>query len=140
MRKEKSMAAEPKMLWSEQIDLAATHGLLGKRLYVISSKPTNGLGPILENVEEHIAYQTELERDGIMFAAGPLASEDSKEWLGDGLFVYRAESIDVARKIAEADPMHSSGARDFTLREWLLNEGTYSVQVYYSAGISPKVT
>ena len=136
---EKSMTAEPKILWSEQIDLAATRGLLGKRLYVISSKPTKGLGPIMGMVDEHIAYQTKLERDGIMFAAGPLANEDATEWLGEGLFVYRAESIADARRIAEADPMHSSGARAFTLREWLLNEGTYSVQVYYSAGISPKI-
>ena len=94
----------------------------------------------MENLGEHVAYQTTLERDGVMFAAGPLASEDLTEWLGEGLFMYRADSIDHARKIAEADPMHSSGARTFTVREWMVNEGTYSIQVYYSAGIAPKIT
>jgi hypothetical protein len=34
--------------------------------------------------------------------------------------------------------MHSSGARAFTIREWMLNEGPYTVQVYYSAGIRPQ--
>jgi uncharacterized protein len=134
------MTQEPKMPWHELVELCTTKGLLAKRLWVISSKPTDGLGPILDNLEEHLAYQTKLERDGIMFAAGPLASEDLTEWLGEGLFMYRADSIDAARKLAEADPMHSSGARSFTIREWMLNEGTYSIQVYYSAGIAPKIT
>ena len=128
------------MPWHELVELCTTKGLLAKQLWVISSKPTDGLGPILDNLEEHLAYQTKLERDGIMFAAGPLASEDLTEWLGEGLFMYRADSIDAARKLAEADPMHSSGARGFTIREWMLNEGTYSIQVYYSAGIAPKIT
>jgi uncharacterized protein YciI len=128
------------MPWQELVEICTTKGLLAKQLWVISSKPANGLGPILDNLEEHLAYQTKLEQDGIMFAAGPLASEDLTEWLGEGLFMYRADSIDVARKLAEADPMHSSGARTFTIREWMLNEGTYSIQVYYSAGIAPKIT
>jgi len=128
------------MPWQELVELCTAKGLLAKQLWVISSKPTNGLGAILNNLEEHLAYQTKLERDGIMFAAGPLASEDLTEWLGEGLFMYRADSIDAARKLAEADPMHSSGARRFTIREWMLNEGTYSIQVYYSAGIAPKIT
>lgn len=134
------MTQEPKMPWQELVELCNTKGLLAKQLWVISSKPTNGLGPILDNLEEHLAYQTKLERDGIMFAAGPLASEDLTEWLGEGLFMYRADSLDAARKLAEADPMHSSGARSFTIREWMLNEGSYSIQVYYSAGIAPKIT
>lgn len=134
------MSEEPRMSWQEQVDFAASHGLLGMRLYVISSKPSNGLRAVLDNVEEHVAFQTQLERDGVMFAAGPLASEDLTEWLGEGLFMYRADSIDDARKIAESDPMHSSGARNFTIREWMVNEGTYTVQVFYSSGIRPHVS
>jgi hypothetical protein len=48
--------------------------------------------------------------------------------MGEGLFMYRADSIDEARKLAEADPMPSSGARDFTVREWMVNEGTHSIR------------
>ena len=131
--------SEPRMTWKEMVDFSESHNLLAKRLYVISSKPTNGLGPINEVLDEHVKFQTKLEVDGVMFAAGPLASEDLQEWLGEGLFMYRAASIDEARSIAESDPMHSSGARSFTIREWMLNEGTYTVQVFYSAG-RPKIT
>lgn len=34
----------------------------------------------------------------------------------------------------EADPMHACGARRFTVRPWLLNEGTFSVRLFYSGG------
>ena len=129
----------PTMSWQEMVDFSRTHELLAKRLFVVSSKPTNGLGPILEVVDEHVRYQTQLELDGVMFAAGPLASADLQQWEGEGLFMYRAESMEQATVIAEADPMHSSGARHFSIREWLLNEGTYTVQVFYSAG-RPKIT
>lgn len=130
---------EPRMSWQEMVEFSESHDLLAKRLYVVSSKPTNGLGPIQKVLDEHVKFQTKLEVDGVMFAAGPLASEDLQEWLGEGLFMYRAESMAEAVKIAEADPMHSSGARTFTIREWMLNEGTYTVQVFYSAG-RPKIT
>jgi uncharacterized protein len=50
------------------------------------------------------------------------------------MFIYRAESLAEATKLAAADPMHSSGARSFTVRAWLLNEGTFSVRLFYSGG------
>ncbi|MFG3133266.1 YciI family protein [Streptomyces tendae] len=126
--------SEQRMSWQELVEYSKTHDLLAKRLYVVSSKPTNGLGPITEVLDEHVKFQTKLEVDGVMFAAGPLASEDLQEWLGEGLFMYRADSMEEAVRIAEADPMHSSGARTFTMREWMLNEGSYTIQVFYSAG------
>jgi len=129
-----------KMSWEQLLNSGREMGLLALKLYVISSKPLKGLAPVLDLMESHVAYQMQLERDGVMFAAGPLANEDSTEWLGEGLFMYRAESIDAAREIAQADPMHRNGARSFTVREWMLNEGTYSVQVYYSAGIKPRIS
>jgi uncharacterized protein YciI len=130
---------EPSMTWKEMVDFSGSHNLLAKKLYVVSSKPTHGLGPINEALVEHVAFQTKLEVDGVLFAAGPLASEDLQEWKGEGLFVYRADSMAEATTIADSDPMHSSGARTFTIREWLLNEGTYTVQVFYSAG-RPTIT
>lgn len=133
------MSESPRMTWQETRKASEAHGLLCKRLYVLNSRPTNGLGPVLASLEQHLAYQNRLELDGIMFAAGPLASEDLSEWLGEGLFVYRAESMDQAVKYAADDPMHISGARTFTVREWMLNEGSLTVQLLYSGG-KPKIT
>lgn len=35
-------------------------------------------------------WQIKLERDGVMFAAGPLADDQEAFWEGEGIFVYRA--------------------------------------------------
>jgi uncharacterized protein len=69
-----------------------------------------------------------------MFGAGPLSDDAEQQWRGDGLFIYRAGSRDAALKLAEADPMHARGARSFTVRPWLLNEGTFSLRLFYSGG------
>ena len=126
--------SEPMMSWADLLAWSDEHGLLAKRLYVVLSEPTNGLGPVLDNLDEHVGYQTKLEREGVMFAAGPLSDDAEQQWHGDGLFIYRAESRDAAVRRAEADPMHASGARRFTVRPWLLNEGTFSVRLFYSGG------
>jgi uncharacterized protein len=128
------MTETPRMSWPELLTWSEEHNLLAKRLYIVLSEPTNGLGPVLENLEPHVAYQTKLEIDGVMFGAGPLSDDAEQEWLGSGIFIYRAASRDEAVKLAEADPMHASGARRFTVRPWMLNEGTFSVRLFYSGG------
>lgn len=127
------MAAQH-MPWDELIQWSKDHDLLAKRLYVVISEPTNGIGPVLENLEPHVAYQTRLENRGVMFGAGPMADDAEQEWPGDGIFIYRAESRAEAFSFAEEDPMHIAGARRFVVRPWLLNEGTFSVRLFYSGG------
>jgi uncharacterized protein len=120
--------------WTELVQYSRDHNLLAKQLYVVFSEPANGIGPVMAAIDPHVAYQTRLELDGTMFAAGPLATDDEQSWTGDGMFVYRASSMAEARGFAEADPMHQSGARTFRIRPWLLNEGTFSVRLFYSGG------
>lgn len=118
-------------------DIVATcveRGYLAKQLYVVFTRPTQGIGPIMENLGVHLAYQEKLETDGIMFAAGPNWTDDGKEWEGDGMVVYRASSMEEASAIAAADPMHASGARSFTVRPWLVNEGTVTIQLGFATG------
>jgi hypothetical protein len=125
---------ERRMPWGELVSWSQEHNLLALRLYVVFSEPTDGLGPVLENLEPHVEFQTRLENDGILFAAGPLADDAEEQWNGEGLFVYRAASREEAVRIAESDPMHKSGARRFVVHPWLLNEGTYNVRLFYSGG------
>jgi uncharacterized protein len=114
--------------------LAASKGMLQKQLYVVFTKPVSGMGPVMAQLSVHLEYQMKLERDGIMFGAGPFWTDDEQKWEGEGMVVIRAKSIAEARAIAAADPMHSSGARSYTVRPWLLNEGTLTLQVNYSSG------
>jgi uncharacterized protein YciI len=97
----------------EIIALSKKEGFLAKQLYVVFTTPTNGIGPVMKNVKEHLAFQVRLEKEGIMFAAGPNWTDDEKSWDGDGMVVIRANSLADAKKIMERDPMHKSGARKF---------------------------
>ncbi len=114
--------------------LDASKGMLQKQLYVVFTKPTRGLGPVLENLNGHLEFQCSLERRGIMFGAGPFWTDDEQEWLGEGMVIIRAASLAEAKRIAAEDPMHESGARSFVVRPWLLNEGTITVKITYSDG------
>jgi uncharacterized protein len=91
---------------AEIVALSKEKGFLAKQLYVVVTTPTNGMGPVMENIKEHLAFQESLEAQGIMFAAG----------------------------VAAKDPMHSSGARKFTVRPWLVNEGTVTIKLNYAKG------
>lgn len=118
----------------EIMDLSKRQGFLAKQLYVIFTKPANGIKPVMDNLKEHLAFQIELEKEGTMFAAGPNWTDDEKSWEGDGMVVVRAQSLAEAEQIAARDPMHKSGARKFTVRPWFVNEGTIMVRLNYSKG------
>jgi hypothetical protein len=109
-------------------------GYLAKQLYVVFTKPTGGIGPVMANLADHLQFQQQLERDGIMFAAGPNWTDDEREWEGEGMVVVRAGSIADARAIAARDPMHISGARTFQVRPWLVNEGAITVELGLATG------
>ena len=115
-------------------DESRRRGYLARQLYLVSTRPVNGIGPVMENLATHLAFQEELERDGIMFAAGPNWTDDEQSWEGDGTVVLRAASLAEAKEIAARDPMHTSGARSFTVRPWLINEGTLTVQLGFATG------
>jgi len=117
----------------EQI-LEASGDFLKKQLYVVVSKPTNGIGPVMENLSNHLDHQCKIEQEGILFAAGPLWTDDEKYWEGDGMFVIRASSVEHARELAASDPMHQCGARSFTVRPWLVNEGRFTLRIEFSTG------
>jgi len=77
-----------------------------------------------------------MEKSGNLIFAGPLSDDSGENWSGAGLIVYRATSLDAARALATADPMHESGCRTFIIRRWLLNEGQLRLTVSLSTQIS----
>ena len=120
--------------WQEFIARVRSRGVLGKQLYVITTEPAGDLDAVRENMGDHLAYQESLEASGVMFAAGPFADDAEREWSGAGMVIVRAASLDEARAIADADPMHARGARRYRIRPWLLNEGSLTLRVTYSDG------
>ena len=56
--------------------MEASSRMLQKQLYAIFTVPAGDIRPILERMEEHLAFQVSLERDGILYAAGPMWTDD----------------------------------------------------------------
>lgn len=110
------------------------HGkMLHKRLYIIFSEPTEKTGDRRKIFPKHIAYQLEIEKKGILFAAGPFVDAKGKPQ-GPGMIVVRARNMAEAKKIAEADPFHKEGYRKFRIQAWEINEGGFNVHVKFSDG------
>lgn len=105
-------------------------GLLALELYVIETGPA-----VSERTRavlaDHIAHQIELERQGILFAAGPLYGE-GEELPSKGMVVIRAKDFDDAKRIADSDPFHQQGIRSYSVRKWIVNEGSQDVTVRFS--------
>jgi uncharacterized protein YciI len=108
---------------------------LNKKLFVIHTTPVDSppAGDRDEIRAKHLQYQYELEDRGIMFAAGPFLGADDKP-TGAGLIIYRADSLEAAKRIADADPYHASGFRSYTIQPWRISEGTFTLKVEYSTG------
>jgi uncharacterized protein YciI len=105
-------------------------GHLGKELYVITSIPVASREELERLLPQHLQHQTGLERDGILFAAGPLFREDGSR--AGGLIIIRANSFAAAQSIASSDPYHAEGLRSYTMQRWTVNEGSYTLRVTYS--------
>lgn len=120
--------------WKEYKAEAQQRGALALELFVARSTPAQSSEDIRAVLPEHLAYQAKLERAGQLAFAGPLSDESGAEMQGVGLIVYRADGLEAARALADADPMHQSGARTYEMRRWLINEGSFTLSVGLSTG------
>ncbi|MEM9433902.1 MAG: YciI family protein [Pseudomonadota bacterium] len=122
--------------WVDYKSQAKSRGALALELYAAISTPAKGPDEVKAALPDHLAYQGTLERAGNLAFAGPMSDETGEHMQGAGLIIYRAASLEEARKLAEADPMHSAGARSFVLRRWMINEGSLTLSVGLSTGSS----
>ena len=107
-----------------------TKKFLGKEMYLVVTRPVRS-PEIEKRLMEHLNHQVELEKRGIMFAAGPLYPRDS-DIPEAGMFVLRAKSFEEADAICKEDPLHKAGLRTYTIQKWRLNEGRITVTVDFS--------
>ena len=118
--------------WNEYKQAAQARGSLALELFVIESTPITP-EKLAETLPAHLAYQAEQENSGTLAFAGPLSDESGEQMNGSGLIIYRADSMEAARAIADADPMHANGVRNYTLRKWMINEGSLQLDLKLSA-------
>ena len=118
--------------WTEYKEIARSRGALALELFVVYSTPNGDQDLLKATLPGHLDYQKEREAKGDLVLAGPLSDATGKEMEGAGMIVYRARSFEDAQSLAEADPMHKAGARSFTLRRWLVNEGALNISLSLS--------
>jgi uncharacterized protein YciI len=121
-------------LWDDYKQHSKDRGMLALELFVVVTTPAGTPEQVKAELSAHLAYQRQMEMEGRLVLAGPTSDETGQQMEGAGMILYRAASMEEARRMAEADPMHSSGARTFTLRKWLVNEGSLTLSVGLSTG------
>ena len=105
--------------------------MLGKKLWVIMTKRVVPLEEVQKHTKAHLLHQIKLEKDGIMYGAGPAVVPGASE-ASFGLIVIRAKDEAEARRIADSDPMHKEGVRKYELYQWTMNEGRLSITIDFS--------
>jgi uncharacterized protein len=104
---------------------------LGLQLYVVTSK-AKSLEDVKRTLPQHRDYLRQLEEEGVLFGAGPLWTTDGQYFEGDGLLIYRGSSVEAVEQRVMQDPMHKTGAREYSILPWLLNDGSLTVRISLS--------
>ena len=63
-------------------------------------------------IAPHYAHLDRLREAGVLELAGPFPDKTG------GAYIVRAASLEEAEAFAFADPLHTSGASDVSVREW----------------------
>ncbi len=85
------------------------------------------LGPVML---DHYRWIIGLEKQGLVFASGPLFKPDGSQ--GVGMTVFRVDSFEAADDLAKGDPFVTGGAAEFSIERWQINEGRVTVSIDYS--------
>jgi uncharacterized protein YciI len=119
--------------WRQRVDNARAEGLVAREFFIVFTEPAKDRESVQRHLGIHLVYQRDLEKRGVIVAAGPLSDEKGEEWTGKGMIIYRAANIAEARKIADGDPMHRDGVRTYKIIPWLMNEGSFTLSVNLAA-------
>ncbi len=78
----------------------------------------------------HYHWLTDLEKQGVLFASGPMFIRDGSP--GAGMTVFRAPDFQHADVLAASDPFCKAGAASYDLQRWSVGSGRVSIVVDFS--------
>ena len=117
---------------NDKLEIDALHErMLRKQLWVIITERAVPPDEMNKHLKAHLEHQISLEKQGIMYGAGPAIVPGEKA-PAFGLIIIRAKDADEARKIADSDPMHVAGVRTYKLYQWSMNEGRLNITLDFS--------
>ena len=122
---------------AEQRAKALMAKLQREQCYLIMMRPAENPKvvsiPQAEMRLEHHDYLVDMERRGILFAAGPLRDDEGWE-RGHGLLIFRASNRTEATEWAMQEPYTKYGQREVEVIPWQRNEGTISINLRLADG------
>lgn len=109
--------------------LALKEKMLQKQFFVMTREMLDPgkLSPVLL---AHYRWIIDLEKQGKVFASGPMFEKDGQQ--GVGMTIFRVDSWEEAEQLAAADPFCEAGAVDFSIQRWQVNEGRVNVSIDFS--------
>mmetsp|Transcript_42251 Transcript_42251/g.82929 ORF Transcript_42251/g.82929 Transcript_42251/m.82929 type:complete len:575 (+) Transcript_42251:111-1835(+) len=93
---------------------------------------------IAELEDDHLAWLSLMERQGLIFASGPykekIAEENGQEPMSegstaDGMIIFRAKSMSHAHELAMSDPYHENCVCTFRIMPWAMESGLLTLTV-----------
>jgi uncharacterized protein YciI len=100
------------------------------RHYYVMIRTIVDPGVIPGIIPEHLQWLISLEKRNLIFASGPLFDTSDKQT--GGMTVFRTESLQETDEIAVEDPLISSGAMNYEIQRWQINEGRINVSIDFS--------
>jgi len=116
---------------------AITSSLVREQAYVLMMRPNPDAPAIASRDQlriEHHEYLLDLERRGILFAAGPFADRGEKP-SGSGMIIIRAPSKEEATRIGFEEPYTKNRLRLMDVMPWQRNEGTMKLELRLADGV-----
>ena len=83
---------------------------------------------------QHHEYLIEMEKSGVLFAAGPLRDKQEPS-SGHGLLIFRAKNREEAKEYAMQEPYTKYGQRSIQIIPWQRNEGTLMLNLRFADGV-----
>lgn len=105
--------------------------MLNKTLYVALRTPVD-TARMPSLLEAHLRWAIVCEQRGELFASGPFVADGAAPGSLGGMSIVRADSLEEAQRILEADPFVREGVIALDIRRWVLMEGGISVSVRFS--------
>ena len=118
---------------------AAIQGSLAReQCYVLMMRANPEAPPTQLSAAEiriaHHEYLLDLERRGILFAAGPFVDETGARH-GAGMIIIRAAGRAEAETIGYAEPYTAAGLRLMDFLPWQRNEGSLRLSLRFADGV-----
>lgn len=112
---------------ADQEEIARLKSRMLMKSYYVMFRNVVDRGKLPGAALAHYRWIIDLEKQGRVFASGPLFEENGDQ--AAGMTVFRVESVEEARALAAGDPFCVSGGVEFVIRRWQLNEGRLQVHL-----------